>query len=51
MQDKENKKETSKPKENLNEETQDINAIAKGLMVYLSWSMAGLTTPKKPPQP
>lgn len=43
----ENKKLTSKPEENVNEETQEMNAIAKAFMVSLTWSMAGLTTTKK----
>ncbi|ERT07629.1 hypothetical protein M595_2369 [Lyngbya aestuarii BL J] len=50
MEDNTNKNLTSKSEDNLKEETQEINALAKAFMVSLTWSMAGLTTAKKSPQ-
>lgn len=43
----ENKKPTPKPEENLNDDAKQIDAMAKAIIVGLTWSLAGLTTPKK----
>ncbi|MEA5538406.1 hypothetical protein VB834_05100 [Limnoraphis robusta Tam1] len=48
MDKPENKKPTPKPQENLNDDAKQIDAMAKAIIVGLTWSLAGLTTPKKP---
>ncbi len=47
MEKQDKNQPTPKTEDNLNADAQQFDAMAKAIILNLTWSLAGLTTPKK----